>query len=167
MHRLALAAAVAAALLPAYAVAATPTVRSARGVVYRIDTHSITVAGRTCRIVSASPTRSVLRGYHAGDAVRITCRDGNLRTIVTLEPGLVITTSLTANSGTDIVAVPGAGGEMSVTVLTSTSITAAGGGVKLTCAVGPSSPDLGAIQVGTHLASMRCTGGAVTAVTPA
>jgi hypothetical protein len=167
VHRLAVAAALVAAFVPAAAVASTPTVTTARGVVYRINTHSITVAARTCSIGSTSPSRSVLRGFHAGDPVKITCRNGILRTIVTLEPGLVITTSLTANGGTDIVAAPGTGGQMAVTVLTSTSITATGGGVKLTCAIGSGSPDLSVVHVGTLLAGLRCTDGLVTAVTPA
>jgi hypothetical protein len=167
MHRLALAAAALAALVPSGALAAQPTVRTAQGVVYRIDTHSITVAGRTCRIGTTSPAPSVLRGFHPGDPVKITCRNGVLRTIVTLAPGLVLTTSLTANGGTDIVAVPGTGGQMSVTVLTGTSITATGGGVKVTCAIGSGSPDLSVVHVGTLLAGMRCTDGLVTAVTPA
>jgi hypothetical protein len=167
VHRLALAAAAVAASLPAGALAAAPVVRVAQGVVVRIDTHSIKVGARTCSITPASPGRSVLRGYRVGDPVKITCREGVLRTIARLAPAMIVTTSLTADGGTDIVAVPASGGQMAVSALTSTSITAAGGGVKLTCAVTVSSPDLTAIHVGTDLASMRCTNGAVVAVTPA
>jgi len=163
----AIAAAVIAGLVPANAVAATPPSVTARGFVSAIGAHAIKVGGHTCRITTLSPVRSVLSRYHVGDSAKITCRNGILRTIASLGPGLVITTSLSQTGSTDITAVPGSGAHMLVTVLTYDSITFASGGTKLTCTIGVATPDLSGLQAGSELKSVTCSNGVLTSFTPA
>ena len=168
VHVRAIAASVLAGLAPASALAATAPSSTAKGVVTAIGARAITVGGRTCRITpTLSPPRSVLRHYRVGDSAKITCKNGILRTIATLEPGLVITTSLSQTGSTDITAVPGTGAQMLVTVLTYDSITFAAGGTKLTCTIGVATPDLSGLQIGSELKSVSCSNGVLTSFTPA
>src|SRR5262249_29602851 len=139
----------------------------AKGFVSAIGAHTITVGGRTCRITTLSPARSVLRLYHVGDSAKITCRSGVLRTIAHLAPGLVITTSLSQTGSTDITAMPGTGAPMLVPVLTYDSITFAAGGTKLTCTIGVATPDVSGLQVGTELKTVSCSNGVLTSFPPA
>ena len=163
----AIAAAVLAGLVPAGALAATAPSVTAKGFVTANGTHAITVAGRTCRITTLSPPRSVLRTYHIGDSAKITCRSGILRTIASLKPGLVISTTLSPSGTTDITAVPGAGGQMTVTALTYSTITFGAGGTKLTCTIGVATPDISGLQVGNELQTVSCSNGVLTSFTPA
>jgi hypothetical protein len=166
MHLRAIAA-VLAALAPAQAQAATGPAVTAKGIVAAIGSHAITVNRHTCKITTLSPPRSTLRGFHVGDSAKITCRAGILRAIATLEPGLVITTSLSQTGSTDITAVPGTGAHMLVTGRTYDSITFAAGGTKLTCTIGVATPDLSGVQVASELKSVTCSNGVLTAFTPA
>jgi hypothetical protein len=162
----AIAATILVGLVPANAVAATAPSVTAKGFVSAIGARAITVGGRSCRITTLSPPHSVLRTYHIGDSAKITCRSGVLRTISSLKPGLVITTTLSPTGSTDITAVPGVGAHMTVTALTYAEITFGAGGTKLTCTIGVATPDVGGLQVGTELQSVTCSNGVLTSFTP-
>jgi hypothetical protein len=160
--------------------AATAPKWTAKGAITKLNTRAITVHGISCRITTASPARATLRLYYVGAEAKIACAGGVLRAIDVLKQLPTIVGKPTTGPPTTFQAVPGAtllttvtsgsraaellGGTISITAAGNGSITAGGGTLALTCALGEGSPDIGGLQVGDRLTRMECRNGVLTAL---
>lgn len=188
MGRIALAALVLTALAAAAGHAATTPRWTAKGKVSRLNAHTITVHGTSCRITSVSPDRLTLRLYYVGAEVKIACREGVLKAIDVLKQlpsirsgpptptrpptgttpvGPTLLTQSTSGTTATSSAASLLGGPISITAIGDGKITAGGGSLTLTCTLGEASPDVGSYEVGTRLTRLECRNGVLTSLTRA
>jgi hypothetical protein len=169
--RIALAAAVLAALTAPLAVAAGTPRWTARGAITKLGPHSITVHGKTCRITPDSPS---IRAEITGVTVRIVCDGGVLFEIHLLHPlpalpGSQSSSSSSSGSSTSSssssVSSTAIAGDFTVTAVGGGSITVkSAGSYELTCTVGAGSPDTSGLALGAHVSSMTCKNGVLTSL---
>jgi hypothetical protein len=174
---------------PAGAAAATPS-WTARGPVTRLNPHSITVSGKSCRVTSASPGRSTLRIIVVGSRVKIECAGGVLLDIDLLHPlppmnpvpltpttpstssssassmSLAMTKTESSANGTTVSSTT-LTGNFAITGLANGSITAGIDSQSATCRVGDGSPDVSGFRVGDRLSRLDCRDGVLTSLTRA
>lgn len=175
MGRIALAAALLAALTATAATAATPR-WTVKGAITKLNRHSITVHGKTCRITADSPKPSI-HVELAGSTVRIVCDGGVLLEIDLLHPlpslpgsapsssSSSTSSSSVSSSSSNSVSSTAIAGDFSITAIGGGSITVKGAGsFQLTCTIGSGSPDTSGLAVGAHVSSMTCKNGVLTSL---
>jgi hypothetical protein len=168
--RIALVAAVLAGLTAPAGLAAHHPRWTAKGKLARLNSHAITVDGRSCRITSTS-ARPAIKVFLVGSTVKIVCDDGVLLEIDLLRPppsqsgtgsaGSVTSSSSSSNSSSSALAIAG---DFSIAALGSGSITVGAGSASYTCTIGAGSPDVSAYRVGGHVSKLTCKDGVLTAI---
>jgi hypothetical protein len=153
---------------------------TAKGAITKLNTHAITVDGKSCRITSDSP-KPALHVYFVGSTVKIVCADGVLLTIDLLHPltlpspgapgtsGQSVTSSSSSSSSTSVSSSSSTStstsssnsalaiaGDFTVTALGNGKISVASGKYSFTCAIGTGSPDVSAFHVGSHVSKLTC-----------
>jgi hypothetical protein len=141
-------------LLAAPAFAAKKPVWTAQGTISRVKASLITVHGTTCRLAGAVG-RHAQQNFQVGDGAKILCARGVLTKIAVLPLPSVVSKAPAPSSSPPSVTVSG-------TITNTDGMTITVGAV--TCIIDGSSPDTSALQDGTYLSSMRCTGNPLTLV---
>ena len=144
-----------------------------KGAITKLDRHSITVHGKTCRITADSPKPSI-HVELAGSTVRIVCDGGVLLEIDLLHPlpslppsapSSSSSSSSVSSSSSNSVSSTAIAGDFSITAIGNGSITVKGAGsFQLTCTIGSGSPDTSGLAVGAHVSSMTCKNGVLTSL---
>lgn len=167
MGRIALAAAVLAALTAPVALAAATPWWTAKGAITKLSAHSITVHGKSCRITSDSPS---IRVEIVGSTVRIVCDGGVLFEIDRLHllpplPGSQSSTSSSSSSASSSsVSSTAVAGDFTVTAIGGSITVGGSGSFEVTCTIGSGSPDTSGLGVGSHVSSMTCKNGVLTSL---
>jgi hypothetical protein len=142
---------------------------TAKGKLARMNSHAITVDGKSCRITSTS-ARPAIKVFLVGSTVKIVCADGVLLEIDLLRPPVnhtgpssssVTSSSSSSSSSSSALALAG---DFSITALGSGSISVRAGSSTFTCAIGAGSPDVSTYRVGGHVSKMTCKDEVLTAI---
>jgi hypothetical protein len=136
-------------LLASPALAAKKPAWSAQGAISRIKSNLITVHGTTCKL--AGPVgRQARQTYQVGVRAKIRCANGVLTKIAVLPLPPIVATGTNPSSASRTVTVSG-----TITNVDGMTITIGA----VTCDIDETtSPNTDALQDGTFLSSMRCTG---------